>query len=479
MGQGEYACEPAALPCHLNDMGRDAMNLVEFPLALLADRAPKGCKSLVFEDRIQDRVAGGYVIRRLTVSGSDRFGLPTALDDEVCLGLLQLTMGDHFTRRRIPFNRYQLLRILGWRDEGKSYARLDKSLKRWTGVTLYYENAWRDNRDKRWINASLHLLDEVVLRGRSPCDVAGEPSSYFTWNEVVFESFQAGYLRRLDMDFYRQLELAVSKRIFRFLDKRFYFTNQLRFDLASFAYEHVGLSRSYDSAQLKRRLLPAIRELEQKAFLTPLPADQRYRRLCRGKWEIVLVRAPRTKTSTTSQRPLSALEDQLVQRGVSISTAVQLVRDFPAEQIQAKLDAFDAMSRQPSVGKLKNPAGFLVQSIRQNYVSLAGPEARIGRHCAVLWPAETCKPAGNATRSKVSGSNGSHHVEQSPFAEYLSRLSSTKRRELEDIAVSKAHGIPAQGYQRAMKMGNDQLVSHYRQIMVEQHLTETLHANTA
>ena len=168
MGQGRYACEPATLPCHLNDMGRDAMNLVEFPLALLADRAPKGCKTLVFEDRIQDRVAGGYVVRRLTVSGSDRFGLPTALDDEVCLGLLQLTMADHFTRRRIPFNRYQLLRILGWRDEGKSYARLDKSLKRWTGVTLYYENAWRDNRDKRWINASLHLLDEVVLRGRSP-----------------------------------------------------------------------------------------------------------------------------------------------------------------------------------------------------------------------------------------------------------------------------------------------------------------------
>jgi hypothetical protein len=41
------------------------------------------------------------------------------------------------------------------------------------------------------------------------------------------------------------------------LDKRFHFANELRFDLMSFAFEHVGLSRNYDAAQLKRRLGPA------------------------------------------------------------------------------------------------------------------------------------------------------------------------------------------------------------------------------
>lgn len=202
MVQQQHIEEPGLTPCHLKEMGRDAMNLVEFPLALLADRAPKGCKTLVFEDQIQDRVQGTSITRRLTVSGSDRFGLPTALDDEVCLGLLQLTKTDRFRSRRVRFSRYQLLRILGWRDEGKSYARLDKSLKRWTGVTLYYDNAWRDNRDKRWVNASFHLLDEVVLRGRSRradrgrTEPSDEPASHFTWNEVVFESFRAGYLNR-------------------------------------------------------------------------------------------------------------------------------------------------------------------------------------------------------------------------------------------------------------------------------------------
>ena len=40
---------------HLNGMGRDEMNLAEFPLAMLADRVPHGCKTLVFEDRIWDQ----------------------------------------------------------------------------------------------------------------------------------------------------------------------------------------------------------------------------------------------------------------------------------------------------------------------------------------------------------------------------------------------------------------------------------------
>jgi hypothetical protein len=315
--------------------------------------------------------------------------------------------------------------------------------------------------------------------GRSRGNVRDEPSSYFTWNEVVFESFQAGYLKRFDMDFYRQLELAVAKRIYRFLDKRFHFANELRFDLASFAYEHVGLSRSYDSAQLKRRLSPALRELEQKAFLTPLPAEQRYRRLCRGKWEVVLVRAPKVNRPVSSRRPLSVLEDRLVERGVSVSTAVRLVRDFPAERIQAKIEVFDSMSKQRNSGTLRNPAGFLIQSIRDNYVSQAGLEPSVRRHSAVLRPAETHKPTSNTTRPKANGISGLCYVEQSPFAEYLARLSSAERNELEEHAISHAHRIPAEGYRRALEMGNDQLAKNYRQVIVERHLRETLPASAA
>jgi hypothetical protein len=138
------------------------MNLAEFPIATLADRAPRGCKTLVFSDSLWDPSQRRYVQRRVTVAASDLYGLPTALDEEVILGLIQLTKAADFTDRRVRFSRSRLTRLLGWRDEGRSYSRLKRSLNLWVGVTLYYENAWWDRTEKRWTDASMHLLDDFV-----------------------------------------------------------------------------------------------------------------------------------------------------------------------------------------------------------------------------------------------------------------------------------------------------------------------------
>ena len=117
------------MPFDLDD-GRDELNLAEFPLAAIADRVPDNQKTLVFEDRIFDSGKSEMITRRLTISASDKFGLPTSLDDEVILGLIQLTKQQRFAERKVNFSRYQLIQILGWRHEGRSYERLEKSLKR-------------------------------------------------------------------------------------------------------------------------------------------------------------------------------------------------------------------------------------------------------------------------------------------------------------------------------------------------------------
>src|SRR3954465_3430239 len=88
--------------------GRDELNLAEFPITLLSDRVPGGCKTLVFEDKVFDQQAGEMVTRKLTVTGSNAHGLPTAVDDEVLVALLQLTKLAGFRDPKVQFSRYEV-----------------------------------------------------------------------------------------------------------------------------------------------------------------------------------------------------------------------------------------------------------------------------------------------------------------------------------------------------------------------------------
>ncbi len=372
--------EQTELSKHLE--GKDELNLAEFPLSAIADRHNPDQKTMVFEDRIWDRSRGESITRKLLITAADEYGLPTALDDEVILGLVQLSRLQGFAERRVQFTRYQLIQLLGWRDEGKSYERIETSLNRWIGVTLYYQNAWRDRENACWVDEKFHLLDNVTLydRERMARDRATQsalPISSFTWNEVVFRSFRAGNLKSLDFDFYRRLESAVAKRLYRFLDKRLFHRPRWEFNLQELCWEHVGLARSYDAANLKRKLRPAIAELERNHFIRELPDAERFRKVRSGEWRVVFERAGRGGTKSEAPPPADEpLSQALIARGVTLSTAVELVGKFSPERIQQQLEVFDWLVSQREPRIRRSPAGFLVSAIRGEYVPPRDFESR-------------------------------------------------------------------------------------------------------
>lgn len=354
--------------------GKDELNLAEFPLSAIADRLDPDQKTMVFEDRVWDRNRGEMVTRQLLITAADEYGLPTARDDEVILGLVQLSRLQGFADRRVPFTRYQLIRLLGWRDESKSYERIEKSLNRWIGVTLYYQNAWWDRERQCWVNEKFHLLDNVTLYDRrslahhSPVQTP-LPISSFTWNEVVFRSFRAGNMKSLDFDFFKRLDGAVTKRLYRFLDKRFFHRPRWEFHLQELCWEHVGLARSYDAANLKRKLRPAIAELERHQFIREAPDEERFRKVSSGEWRVVFEKAGRgpgkaVPPPTVNESLLQALLD----RGVTRSAAVETVEKFPVERVQRQLEVFDWLMSRKDQRVQKNPAGYLVCAIRSEYL---------------------------------------------------------------------------------------------------------------
>ena len=163
--------------------------------------------------------------------GTPKHGLPTSLDDEVMVGLIQLTKRrSNFTDPKVTFSRYELIDLLGWPQSGHSYRRIEEALHRWVGVVLMYENAWWDNTAKSWVDENFHVLDNVTLYDRErrkpgksaqggevePAQAGEEgrgrgdplPLSSFRWNEVIFQSFQSGNLKQLDLEFYLQAPAA-------------------------------------------------------------------------------------------------------------------------------------------------------------------------------------------------------------------------------------------------------------------------------
>ncbi|RUL81178.1 replication initiator protein A [Tautonia sociabilis] len=383
--------------------GRDEMNIAEFPITLLCDRAPRGQNEIAFHDTIHDAQTGRPVCRTLTITSPEKFGLPTAADDDVILALLQLTkQQNNFTRPEVTFSRLQLIELLGWADKGSSYARISRSLDRWASTYLSYRNAWWDNDERRWTSGGFHIIDSFeITDGRAHTCRGALARSHVVWGKVFFKSCQAGYLKSLDYNLYVRLGLHTSRRLYRFLDKRFYHRPEWVFELRDLAFEHIGLSRSYaHNGKIKEKLQPAIDELEAVGFLEPMPKADRFRK--RGReWLVFFKRAPSGVGAGTVAAPASGaaagagagvegspalppsdpeapapadhpLVLALSSRGVTEMTARDLVARHPADRIAAKLDAFDWLSSRDDRRIRKSPAGYLVESIRRDYAPPRG-----------------------------------------------------------------------------------------------------------
>ena len=350
--------------------GSDELNLAEFPLSLVSNRVSDGAAVLVFEDTCWDAKNRQMVPRKVTISGSADCGLPVASDEEVLLALIQITNQQGFKNKRVNFSRYQLLQILGWEDTGYYYKRIESALDTWLGVNVKWKNAWRDYALKSdWGNKGIVLIQDFEI-ARKDSDRNGK-SSHITWADQLFESFRSGNLKGLDFNLYRALRNNIAKRMFRFLDKRFYVKKVLTFNLATFAYEKVGMKRSYALANVKQQFKAAIDELVSVGFLKPLLPQQRYRKLGAGSWEITFIRG----MEENGQRPLqlevdvSGVEKELVKRGVTRGRATNLAAKYPEDVIREKIEEFDFRVAKDGT---KRGGGYLADSIEGGYGTPTG-----------------------------------------------------------------------------------------------------------
>lgn len=255
--------------------GRDEMNLIEFPFGPVSTTT---AKTLEVEHQVFDRTLRREVTRKMIITGADKFGLPRPIDDQVLIGMKALTKRAGFASRKIEFSRYELCKTIGWEVDGRAYQRLEDSFDRIAGTTLKFKDAWWDKGEKEYKSKTFHLIEEVDLcsqdrlaRHRLETGRVEQKLCSFIWTEVIWKSFEDGFIKSLDMRLFRRISEGgrreVPLRLFRILDKRFHHAPLATFDLHRLCVGTIGLSPNYHPSQMKRVLDRAADWLIECGFL--------------------------------------------------------------------------------------------------------------------------------------------------------------------------------------------------------------------
>jgi len=307
-------------------IGRDELNLAEFPFAVLASRVSKKNSSVLeFKDGEKEWV----------VSGDPRYGLPTAGDVEVYVVLMELTREQSFPKT-VQFCRHDVIRRLGWDSGGQSYDRFLLSLDRLVGVTIRTTNAFWDASQRSWIRRhAFHVLESYDItdsRHARPDELSLFPS-WIRWSPELYQNMQSGYIKALDVDLFLSLKSSVSQALYRYLDAKRYDGKPIyRIGLKKLAFEHLGLSRNYFPSDVKRKLKVAHDELTEAGFLLGVE----YAPMKSGEDMAIYRFAPRTAREPRAAKvaelpPPNPLIPRLIEHGVSRKTAQELADKAPEE----------------------------------------------------------------------------------------------------------------------------------------------------
>ncbi len=251
-------------------LGKDEMNLIEHPFAMLWQREPGD--SVIFHEWDQVHPVTGKILRATwTVTGAKEYGLPTASDERVYLVLMELSRESSFGARSVGFSRHEVVKRLGWSHNDRSYGMLEDAFNRLTGVTIYAKNAFWNPKRKTYSTGAFHMLEHFLIENESPGRI-GEGGkarvSFFAWSEFVFESFQNGYIRSIDLDFALSLSGDIALRLYRYLDKKAWDgRRKFEIDIFNLCIGHLGMKPNIYPSKLKERLKPAHDELIERGFL--------------------------------------------------------------------------------------------------------------------------------------------------------------------------------------------------------------------
>jgi hypothetical protein len=139
---------------------------------------------------------------------------------------------------------------------------------------------------------------------------------------------------------------------------------------------------------------------------------------------------------------------ELAHRGITRTTAADLVRHHPTERIEAKLEVFDWLMEKQDKRVAKSPAGYLVKSISDDYAAPKGFESRAARQARADAKRQADQQAA-ADRRRQQEQEARDQAERQAVDAYLQRLTPPERKALEAEALAQASPEARRSYDAA------------------------------
>jgi len=382
-------------------LGKDEMNLVEHPFAVLKRGATGSVIHLEWEKKHPR--TGKTIKAHWRIEGSGELGLPGPVEERLYLVMMELSREQGFPEQ-VMFSSGDILRRLGIADAAKNYAMLHDAFLRLTSVTIDAKNSfWLAQADDFAASVMFGLVDEVKTTeeggGRRKGQVPLALSS-FRWSQTMYSSIVAGNIRSLSIDFALSLELPLSARLFRYLDKhrtgdKDQNRNKFEIELFRLCEIHLGMTRARYASKLKERLAPAFQELKQRGFLAdvqfePMKSQESAEKVVFYFTNGLLnadgeVEMPATVSPEIEYHTLHAIqsEEVLVAPAPTGFSPIDLILSWDMEDEEARNAACDAVFEELDATtreKIENGLWEIMPPFLQNNRSLPGARSTLARH---------------------------------------------------------------------------------------------------
>jgi replication initiator protein A/DnaA-like protein len=346
------------------------------------------------------------------VSANPEYGYPGVFDSRVHKAIESIiSQMKPPLQNPVPIGSlYQIAKLLGLSWGGKTCKEIQDSLTRIVTTSVESKETFYDKKKERWIKDVFHLYDEVVFIGETLPNGEIADTNYLILSRPYLASINARYVKPLDYTYYRSLKSPISTRLYELLGVKFKGSLFINYKYSNLCQVLPVTPYQYP-AQAKRQLEQAHQELIRTGFFenvewVKVKNDPHDWLVCywageRAKKEIEegkrgnshealpppydLGIEPSTATSTPQPAPAKTVEpvDDVVialqNFGISKQPAKRLAKKYPAQYVLEKLELTQWLVEKKSPLVAKNPQGFLIRAIEDDYKQPAqykGKEAK-------------------------------------------------------------------------------------------------------